>query len=701
MTLSFEASSDASPVPRADSVPVPPAPAKAIGEAAPASAPARSAAVSRAETAKPKFAPSPVAAPANGPTAGGAAHGPRTCPESDFPDPQTVAAGTREAASTAFAAAPVALRAALSKRGFEVPTAVQRAVLAAEAAGRDLRISSQTGSGKTVALGIALAHQLEDERSGPGPDVLVIVPTRELATQVAEELAWLFAGLADARVEVVTGGTPRHEDRRRLRRDPRVLVGTPGRLLDHTESGVLDLSGVRALVLDEADQMLDMGFRDELEGILDRTPASRRTHLVSATFPEGIRRLAARYQRDPLVIEGTRLGDAHQDIEHLAHPVRAGDRYAALVNLLLLADGERTLVFVERRNETTELAARLEADGFDALPLSGDLAQNARERTLESFRSGRTSVLVATDVAARGLDVPDIALVVHTAPSLDAQVYTHRSGRTGRAGKRGRSVLLSAPNRRRAVARALSAAGVELAWGPVPGGDEVRSRLAAARAARLDAHVAAAVGRGPEPEHLHLAEVLLRDREPLRVVAALLEKLEPSPRPEPREVRASRADREVERDRRFPRERNLLRQDHERERGEARGRYAGRDRAGGRNRGATRQLDRRGGRNRGSANPSLAGQGFGREAFVRFFMNRGRNQGATPARVLAAVCRRGAVSGADVGSIAIHPNATTFDVRKEAAERFERSVRSPDSRDPHIVIRRPVPDSRRGRRAEK
>jgi ATP-dependent RNA helicase DeaD len=233
---------------------------------------------------------------------------------------------------------PERLRSALKERGFDSLTAVQSAVLAAEVEERDLQISSQTGSGKTVALGFVLATPLEAERDGSGPDALIIVPTRELATQVCTELSWLLAGLPGVRTASVTGGTPVFRDRHMLSNKPRVLVGTPGRLLDHVTSGVLDLSGVRELVLDEADQMLDMGFREELEGILDKTPSTRRTHLVSATFPDGIRRLAARYQRDPFSIEGTRLGDANQDIVHEGHLVHSSDRYTALVNLLIQAE---------------------------------------------------------------------------------------------------------------------------------------------------------------------------------------------------------------------------------------------------------------------------------------------------------------------------------------------------------------------------
>ncbi len=554
----------------------------------------------------------------------------------------------------AFAGVPEPLRAPLEARGFDRLTAVQRAVLEAEAGGRDLQISSQTGSGKTVALGFALAPRLIAERAGEGPEALIIVPTRELATQVCEELGWLFAGLGDLRVASVTGGSPVYLDRKLLERHPRVLVGTPGRLLDHVTSGVLDLGNVCELVLDEADQMLDMGFREELEGILDKPPDGRRTHLVSATFPAGIQRLAARYQREPLAIEGTRLGDANQDIEHRGHLVQLQDRYAAMVNILLLAGGERTLVFVERRSDAVEVAERLESDGFEALPLSGELAQSQRERTLAAFRAGRVRVLVATDVAARGLDVPDVATVIHTAPPIDAQVYTHRSGRTGRAGKRGTSILFAPPNRKRRVARLLADAGVELQWLPIPPAAQVREELERRNRETLERELDLALAAGPKSTHLQHAEDLIQGRDATELVAALLGRIEPAQKVEPRDVETAR-----------PKERceGPQRQDY----GKRKGMGPGRGFAGG-------------------TRPRRSQHGNGNA--VRFFVNWGVNQGATPGRLLAAVCRRGEVSGEHIGSIAIHPNASTFDVRADVAERFERLAGRRDPRDPQTHIRR-------------
>ncbi|MAF66781.1 MAG: hypothetical protein CMJ84_14125 [Planctomycetes bacterium] len=582
----------------------------------------------------------------------------------------TASVSNVSAAPGPFEAVPQVLRDALEARGFSELTAVQRAVLESEVDGRDLQISSQTGSGKTVALGFVLSGELTAERNGSGPEALIIVPTRELATQVCAELGWLMAALGDMSVASVTGGTPLFRDRSLLARRPRLLVGTPGRLLDHVTSGLLDLSSVRELVLDEADQMLDLGFREELEGILDATPTTRRTHLLSATFPKGIQQLASRYQRDPFTIEGTRLGKANEDIEHTGHIVHQRDRYAALVNLLLQADGERTLVFVERRTDALEVASRLEADGFEALPLSGELAQSQRERTLATFRAGRATGLVATDVAARGLDVPDITMVIHTAPPLDSQVYTHRSGRTGRAGKRGRSVLLAPPNRRRRVESLLAQAGVRLHWSPMPTAAEVRARLATRARTALREQLAADLAAGPPDAHLAHAEELLADRDATAVVAALLARLTPAGRVEPQDVGNPRTSAEPRR----PQGRPQYGSQNGSQRGPQYG-SQGRPQYGSQNGSQGRPQN-------GSQRRAAGGPGF-----ERFFINWGLNQGATPSRLLAAICRRGEVTGADIGSIAVHPNASTFDVNSAVAERFEHLAGRRDPRDPKTHIR--------------
>ena len=451
-----------------------------------------------------------------------------------------------------FAGVPGPLRTALERRGFTSLTAVQRAVVDADTADQNLRISSQTGSGKTVALGLVLARSLLAERSpaadAPADDApavvappardpvaLVITPTRELAVQVRDELRWLFAEVPGVRTEVVTGGTDVGNERRMLRRPPTILVGTPGRLLDHLRSEALDCRGVAQVVLDEADRMLEMGFRDELEAIIDTLPVERRSHLVSATFPPVVRRVADRFQQGKtLHLQGTALGEANDDIDHIAQVVAPGDGYAALVNALLLAMGERVLVFVDRRLDASDLAEQLAGDGFPALPFSGDLSQVQRTRTLHAFRTGTIGVLVSTDVAARGIDVPDISMVVHMSTPQDPDAYTHRSGRTGRAGRRGRSLLLVPPRAQRHVARLLAHASIEADWQAVPGPAKVRKAIT--KRTRKQLHARLDTDAAPSDKTIEYAKQLLEGRDPATVIAALLELAEPRLPCEPREV---------------------------------------------------------------------------------------------------------------------------------------------------------------------
>jgi ATP-dependent RNA helicase DeaD len=452
-----------------------------------------------------------------------------------------------------FAGVPGLLRTALERRGFTALTAVQRAVLDADSQGHNLRISSQTGSGKTVAVGFVLARSLlaerepgDDARPEPpaarehgderprGPMALIITPTRELAVQVRDELCWLLAELPGLRVEVVTGGTDVGGERRMLRRPPTILVGTPGRLLDHLRSGALSCAGVEHVVLDEADRMLEMGFREELEAIIDELPAERRSHLMSATFSALVRRVADRFQGKALHLQGTALGEANDDIDHIAQIVAPGESYAALVNALLLALGERVLVFVDRRLDASELAEMLANDGFPALPFSGDLSQVQRTRTLQAFRSGTINVLVSTDVAARGIDVPDISMVVHMSTPQDPDGYTHRSGRTGRAGRRGRSLLLVSPRAQRHVARLLASAKIEPDWQAVPTPGKVRKAIT--KRTRKQLHARLDAEGGPADKTLEYAKQLLEGRDAATVVAALLELSEPRLPCEPRPV---------------------------------------------------------------------------------------------------------------------------------------------------------------------
>jgi ATP-dependent RNA helicase DeaD len=383
-------------------------------------------------------------------------------------------------APSVFAGLPAPLAKALTRRGFTALTPVQSAVLRPDLAGRDLRISSRTGSGKTVALGLAVASLVGDHEQAPTPSlcarpsVLLVAPTRELAAQIGKELSWLYADVGS--VCVVTGGTSTSQERRALMRGPAVVVGTPGRLCDHLERGALELSHSRAVVLDEADQMFDLGFREALETLLSAVPENCLKHLVSATFPRAVVALSARFQKNAMSVTGESGEAAHADITHVAHLIHPRERYAALVNVLLLDPELRTLIFVRTRADASDVAGRLANDGFRAGALSGDLAQAERTRMLDAFRKGSLAILVCTDVASRGIDVPEIARVVHAELPDNSEVLTHRSGRTGRAGRKGVSIMLVAANQYRFAENLLRSANVRADLQPAPSPQEVLQR---------------------------------------------------------------------------------------------------------------------------------------------------------------------------------------------------------------------------------
>jgi len=376
-----------------------------------------------------------------------------------------------------FSTLPRAIAGALSQRGYEQPTPVQAAVLEPEAVGRDLLVSAQTGSGKTIAFGLAMAENMLGDAptfGQPGaPLALVIAPTRELALQVSRELGWLFAA-AGARVTTCVGGMNPSVERRALYQGAHIVVGTPGRLRDHIERGALDLSSLRFAVLDEADEMLDMGFREDLEQILDATPEGRRTLLFSATMPKQIAALAKRYQQNALRISTVGDDRGHGDITYQAVAVGPAEIEHAVVNLLRFHEAETAILFCATRDNVRHLHATLTERGFAAVALSGEHSQNERNHALQALRDGRARICVATDVAARGIDVPSLSLVVHVEVPRDPEVLQHRSGRTGRAGRKGTAVLVVPYPRRRRVEMLLRAAQVQAEWVPVPSAEAIR-----------------------------------------------------------------------------------------------------------------------------------------------------------------------------------------------------------------------------------
>lgn len=514
---------------------------------------------------------------------------------------------------------------------------MQAAILRPGTEGRDLTVSAQTGSGKTVAYGLALASALlQDDMALPAvasPAALIIAPTRELALQVQRELEWLYAP-ARAIVVACTGGMDPRRERRQLQDGAHIVVGTPGRLRDHLERRALDVSGLKAVVLDEADEMLDLGFREDLEFILQTTPVERRTLLFSATLPKAIVALASRYQTDALRIETAGGEDGHADIEYRAIRVLANERIHAIVNILRQVDSPSTIIFCNTRESVRHLHALLQERGFAAVILSGELSQNERNHALQALRDRRAQVCIATDVAARGLDLPNLGLVIHADLPTDAQVLQHRSGRTGRAGRKGISMLLVPSAVTRKAERLLAMAHITAQWSGPPQADEIRAldrdRLL------LDPLLTEAAS----DEDLALARVLL-ERRPAEILAAALVRAYRSRLPEPEDVSDPGP-------------------------GRAGKPYAGEradrsERPGG---GTKRQksFDRN--------DPAVSGG-------VWFRVSVGRKKNADPRWLLPMLCRRGKINKRDIGVIRIFERETKIEIAAEAAAQFALNCEGP------------------------
>ena len=526
-------------------------------------------------------------------------------------------------------------------------------MLADDARDHDLLVSAQTGSGKTVAFGLALAPRLlgdGDRVTAAGaPRVLIVAPTRELALQVQRELQWLYAETG-ARIATCVGGMDPRREQQALSRGVHIVVGTPGRLCDHLERGALVLTRIDAVVLDEADEMLDMGFREDLERLLDATPSERRTLMFSATIPKPIAQLAKRIQKDALRIATVAETDRHRDIEYQAIPIVPRERDLAVVNLLRFHDAPGALVFCATRDGVTHLAANLAERGFSVAALSGELTQRERTTALQALRDGRARVCVATDVAARGLDLPDLGLVIHADPPQNPQVLVHRSGRTGRAGKHGLAILLVADQARRYAERMFAAAHVQVAWKPAPSADDIRLR----DRDQLAAEIKALAGDVADDDRA-VAQSLLAEVSPDALVAALVRvRREQRPSPEeltvppslrPRAAKPAHAPAHAPEPKRAPREHAPKR-----------------------------------GHERGTDGPGRGG--------VWFTVNVGRSKHADPKWLVPLLCRRGDVTKRAIGKIEILMKETRVEIAPDAAAHFAENVRKPDTKDKNIHIER-------------
>jgi ATP-dependent RNA helicase DeaD len=548
----------------------------------------------------------------------------------------------------------------LAERNYSESTPVQAAVLADDAAGRDLLVSAQTGSGKTVAYGLAIADNLlegaEKLPKAALPLALIVAPTRELALQVHGELTWLYK-YAGARVVSCVGGMDPRKEQRDLAEGAHIVVGTPGRLCDHLRRNRLDVSQLKAVVLDEADEMLDMGFREDMEFILKTTPSTRRTLLFSATLPRGIVALAKQYQQQAFRVEVAGADGGHSDIEYRAIRISPNDVDHAVVNVLRYFESPSTIVFCNTRNAVRHLQTVLQERGFSVVALSGELTQNERTSALQALRDGRARVCVATDVAARGIDLPNLGLVIHADLPNDAEVMQHRSGRTGRAGKKGVSVLLVPPSRKRRAELLLNLGGIDAVWGSAPTVEEIRT-LDQQRMLKDTLFTEEST-----EEDLTLARAMLAERS-AEDIAAALARLYRARLPSPEEVSDP-------------------------------GTFRGRD-----DRAPVRGRDARDGRNTdGHDGPrqvrpkSKPRESMG-EGSMWFRAAIGRQKNAEARWLLPMICRRGGIEKNDIGAIKIYDANSEFEIAAGAVEKFLVMVKRPDKED-NIRIE-PLPNGPEG-----
>ena len=360
---------------------------------------------------------------------------------------------------------------AIRRKGFKEPTPVQRKVFELDNFAQDLIVRAKTGSGKTLAFLVPLLESINPSTRSPA--ILILSPTRELTQQTEKEAIWLASTMDISAVSLV-GGLEMAPQIRSLREGAAIVVGTPGRTLDHINRGTLNTKNIRSVVLDEGDLMLDMGFREELEGILDSLPTERRTWLFSATMPDEVRQLATKYLESPHMISLVSDGEQHEDISHKVYLVPMRRRFEGLVNVLLWERPKRSLIFCHTRMDVIEVSQKLQEEGFGAGALHGEMTQRERNAILTSFKNGSIPLLVATNVAARGLDVEGVSHVIQLGLPDDMDTFVHRSGRTGRAGNEGTNLILLSPLEAGRFKGILRSSKMRIEWADVPEIDKIR-----------------------------------------------------------------------------------------------------------------------------------------------------------------------------------------------------------------------------------
>ena len=521
---------------------------------------------------------------------------------------------------------------AITELGYSTPTPIQAGMIPIMLKGVDVIGQAQTGTGKTAAFALPILHNFKPQRQ---PQALILAPTRELALQVADSMIEYGKHL-NVRVLAVYGGQPYGPQISNLKRGVDIVVGTPGRLNDLLERKVLNLSEIRTVVLDEADEMLNMGFIEEVEKILAETPPQRQTALFSATLPARIRTLANRFMRDPQSVNIKRETLTLASTEQRYYLVHESDKTNALTRLFEIEPIKSALIFARTRAETSTLANELVVRGIPAEAIHGDLDQNARERVLGRFRSNQLKVLVATDVAARGLDIEDISHVFNYHLPDDAEVYIHRIGRTGRAGKAGIAITLISPRDKRRLreVEALTKQPIKKMELPTPG-DIVKHRET-----EVVENLKVWLGRGRYKRELEMVQELIEaGHDPLNIAAAAIKIARADEKQRPiadvSEVKDDRSKRPERESIRGPKREPFGRRD-----GTSKGLRAGR---------------------RGEASSH-------EEGMVRLKLNKGKTNGVRPSDIVGTIAFHANIPGYTIGKIRIDEKFSFVDIPEDAVE---------------------------------
>ncbi|MDB6091009.1 MAG: box helicase [Gammaproteobacteria bacterium] len=566
---------------------------------------------------------------------------------------------------------PAVLR-ALTDVGYEVPTPIQAATIPPLLAGADLLGQAQTGTGKTAAFALPVLSKIDVHKAYP--QALVLVPTRELAIQVAEAFQSYAAHMKGFHVLPIYGGQSYIPQLKGLKRGAHVVVGTPGRVMDHMKRGTLDLAGLSFLVLDEADEMLQMGFIDDIEWVLEKTPPTRQVALFSATIPHPIRRIAQKHLRSPKEITIQSKTSTAANIRQRYWLVSGLHKLDALTRILEAETFDGMLVFVRTKLETAELAERLQARGFDAAALNGDIPQQQRERTINALKSGKVDIVVATDVAARGLDVERISHVINYDVPYDSESYIHRIGRTGRAGRKGEAILFIAPRERNMLRIIERATRQNIEQMSLPSIADVNEQ----RVSRFKQRIAEAVTAGEGAGFRELIEQFEREQnipaiEIAAALASLLQGGAPLLLPE-RPERVERQDTGESGSGRPPRgdSRNDSRSDARRDsRPDSRG-----DRPGHRGDRSAPRADKFEPRGAKPESPSRKRRGEGDKIpFETYRIEVGQVHGVKPGNIVGAIANEAGLEGKHIGHVDIREDQSFVDLPDGMPMEIFRSLR--------------------------